>query len=128
MSYVEIAYFHLGTVLPAFLIGTYLMLNHKGTPKHKQLGKVYMALMLVTAVISMFMSAEVGPSLFGHFGFIHIISLVVIINVPIAYVAVRNGNIKLHRTNMISLYVGGLLIAGTFALLPGRLLNTLLLN
>jgi uncharacterized membrane protein len=122
MSYLQLAYFHLGTIIPAFLIGTYLLINRKGTSWHKLLGKIYMGLMLVTAMITLFMSAKVGPTLLGHFGFIHIFSLSVFYTVPAAFVAVRNGNIKSHRGNMLGLYIGGLLIAGSFAFMPGRLL------
>ncbi|TQV65758.1 DUF2306 domain-containing protein [Exilibacterium tricleocarpae] len=123
MSYLQLAYFHLGTVFPAFLIGTYLLANRKGTPGHKLLGKIYMLLMLVTALVTLFMSAEVGPTLFGHFGFIHLLSFLVLYSVPAAYFAARDGNIKKHRANMVGLYVGGILIAGTFTFLPGRLLH-----
>jgi uncharacterized membrane protein len=122
MSYLQLAYFHLGTIIPAFLIGSYLLINRKGTSWHKLLGKIYMGLMLVTAMITLFMSAKVGPTLLGHFGFIHIFSLSVFYTVPAAFVAVRNGNIKSHRGNMLGLYIGGLLIAGSFAFMPGRLL------
>lgn len=123
MSYLQLTYFHLGTVFPAFLIGSYLLINRKGTSWHKLLGKIYMYLMLVTAVITLFMSAEVGPTLLGHFGFIHIFSLSVFYTVPAAFLAVRNGNIKAHQGNMLGLYIGGLLIAGSFAFMPGRLLH-----
>jgi uncharacterized membrane protein len=123
LSYLQLSYFHLGTVLPAFLIGTFLLINGKGTPLHKLLGKIYMFLMLVTAIITLFMSAEVGPSLFGHFGFIHIFSLSVFYTVPAAIFAARKGNIKEHKSNMVGLYIGGMLIAGSFALMPGRLLH-----
>jgi uncharacterized membrane protein len=123
MSYLQLAYLHLGTVFPAFLIGTYLLINRKGTSWHKLLGKIYMCLMLITAVITLFMSAEVGPTLLGHFGFIHIFSLSVFYTVPAAFLAVRNGNIKAHQGNMLGLYIGGLLIAGSFAFMPGRLLH-----
>jgi uncharacterized membrane protein len=122
MSYLQLAYFHLGTIIPAFLIGTYLLINRKGTSGHKLLGKIYMGLMLFTAMITLFMSAKVGPTLLGHFGFIHIFSLSVFYTVPAAFVAVRNGNIKAHQGNMLGLYIGGLLIAGSFAFMPGRLL------
>lgn len=122
MSYLQLAYFHLGTIIPPFLIGTYLLINRKGTSGHKLLGKIYMGLMLVTAMITLFMPAKVGPTLLGHFGFIHIFSLSVFYTVPTAFVAVRNGNIKAPRENMLSLYIGGLLIAGSFAFMPGRLL------
>jgi uncharacterized membrane protein len=47
----------------------------------------------------------------------------VLVSVPIAYVSARNGNIGAHRASMIGLYVGGILIAGSFALMPGRLLH-----
>jgi uncharacterized membrane protein len=123
MSYLQLAYFHLSTVVPAFLIGTYLLINRKGTSWHKLLGKIYMCLMLATAVITLFMPAEVGSTLLGHFGFIHIFSLSVFYTVPAAFIAVRNGNIKAHQGNMLGLYIGGLLIAGSFAFMPGRLLH-----
>jgi uncharacterized membrane protein len=123
MAYLELAYLHLATIVPAFLLGTYLLLNRKGTPRHKLLGKVYMLLMLVTASITLFMSAQVGPRLFGHFGFIHIFSLVVFYTVPAAYLAARSGKIRSHRANMMGLYVGGMLIAGAFTLAPGRLIH-----
>ncbi len=123
MVYLQLAYLHLGTIFPAFLIGTYLLLNRKGTPIHKLLGKIYMLLMLFTAVVTLFMSAEVGPSIMGHFGFIHLFSFLVLYSVPAAYFAVLKGNINKHRRNMIGLYVGGLLIAGAFTFAPGRLLH-----
>ena len=123
LNYLQLAYLHLGTVFPAFLIGTYLLLNHKGTPGHKFLGKVYMLLMLFTALITLFMSAEVGPTFLGHFGFIHLLSFMVLYSVPTAYLAARSGNIKKHRANMIGLYVGGILVAGIFTLMPGRMLH-----
>ena len=120
--YLQLAYWHLATVVPAFLIGTYLLINHKGSPMHKRLGKVYMLLMLFTALITLFMSAEVGPTLFNHFGLIHLFAVLVLISVPSAYIAAKKGNIKRHRGNMIGLYIGGLIIAGSFAFMPGRLL------
>lgn len=126
MTYLQLAYVHLATVFPAFLIATYLLFNRKGTPAHKLLGKIYMVLMLVTATFTLFMSAEVGPSLLGHFGFIHLFSALVFFSVPSAYFAARRGDIKTHKGRMVGLYIGGLLIAGSFAFMPGRLLYSLL--
>lgn len=123
MSYLQLAIFHLTTVLPAFLIGSYLLLNTKGTPIHKLLGKIYMCLMMVTASTTLFMEAEVGPQFFGHFGWIHLLSLLVLASVPRAWFAIRSGNRRAHMISMIMTYAGGILIAGTFALMPGRLLN-----
>ncbi len=121
MTYTQLAYLHLATVVPAFAIGTVQLLGRKGTPNHKLLGKIYMVLMLATALITLAMSARVGPQFLNHFGFIHIFSLLALASVPTAYTAARHGNIKAHRAAMISLYVGGILIAGAFA--PGRMLH-----
>ena len=53
---------HLATVAPAAMLGIYLMFWAKGTKPHRLLGKIYMVLMLLTASITLFMSAEVGPT------------------------------------------------------------------
>jgi uncharacterized membrane protein len=126
--YLPLAYAHLATILPAFAIGTYMMSARKGSPLHRLLGKIYMVLMLTTAAITLFMPALVGPTLFGHFGFIHLLSLLVFSSVPRAYLAAKRHNVKSHRFHMIALYTGGLLVAGAFTLMPGRLLNTWLFH
>ena len=123
MTYHQLAYLHLATVVPAFFIGSYLFLKRKGTAGHRLLGKAYLSLMGITAVTTLFMSARVGPTLWGHFGFIHLFSLLVFYAVPAALLAARAGNVRKHRSEMIGLYVGGVLIAGAFAFSPGRLLN-----
>lgn len=123
MSYLQLAYLHLATIVPAFLIGTFLLVKRKGSPLHRAMGKAYMVLMLFSAFVTLFMSAEIGPQLFGHFGFIHLFSVLVLVTVPSAYLAARRHDIKRHRRNMVGLYVGGLLIAGSFTFMPGRLLH-----
>ena len=123
MSYQQLAYAHLSTVVPAFVIGTFLLLTRKGTPRHKALGKIYMSLMLLTALITFFMPAHLSPPLIGHFGFNHALSVMVMIGVPTAYISIRHGNVAVHRGAMISMYIGGLLIAGSLAFRPGRMLN-----
>jgi len=120
----QLPYLHLATVFPAFLIGTFLLLNHKGTARHRLLGKIYMLLMLCTATITLFMSAEVGPVFLGRFGFIHLFALLVFYSVPAAYFAARKHNLITHKWNMIGLYLGGLVIAGAFTFVPGRLLHS----
>lgn len=123
MTYTQLAYLHLATVVPAFVIGIFQLLRRKGTPGHKLLGKAYMLLMLATAFITLAMPAEVGPRFLNHFGFIHLFSFLALFGVPIAYFAARRGNLRAHRASMISLYLGGILIAGAFAFSPGRMLH-----
>ena len=116
-------YVHLATILPAFVIGTYLMAARKGTDNHRLAGKFYLSLMFISAVVTLWMPAFVGPQWLGHFGFIHLFSILTIASVPVALIAVKVGNTRLHIGSMIGLYTGGLLIAGAFAFSPGRLLH-----
>ncbi|MEC7613588.1 MAG: DUF2306 domain-containing protein [Pseudomonadota bacterium] len=128
MKYQDLMYWHLSTVLPAALLGGLLLAFAKGTPVHRLLGKIYMMLMLLTAIITLFMSAEVGPTLLNHFGFIHLLSLLVLITVPRAYIAAKNHDVTSHKYSMLSMYIGAVLIAGSFTLMPGRYLHGVLVG
>ena len=125
MKYIDLMHLHLVTVVPCFFIGGILLIIKKGTTIHKTLGRFYMILMLFTASVTLFMPAEVGPTIFNHFGFIHSFSFLTIYTVPTAYWAIKNGNIKAHKRKMILLYFGAIIIAGGFTFTPGRYLYTL---
>jgi|TARA_B110000503_G_scaffold139370_1_gene227617 uncharacterized membrane protein len=124
--YETLSFMHLGTIAPAFLMATFMMVTKKGTEVHKLIGRIYMVLMLFTAMVTLLMSAQVGPRLFNHFGFIHLLSVLVLYCVPSAYWAIKNGNVKRHKWSMIGLYIGGLIVAGGFTLMPGRMLGNVL--
>jgi uncharacterized membrane protein len=126
MSYNDLMFLHLYTVIPCFIIGTMLLLMKKGTTIHKGFGRVYMILMLFTATVTLFMPAQVGPTVLNHFGWIHLFSFLTLYTVPTAYLAIKKGNIKVHKRKMILLYFGALVIAGGFTLSPGRYLNELI--
>ena len=69
-SYLQLVYVHLATIIPAFMIRTYLLARRKGTPMHRMLGRIYMLLMLSTAVITLLMllpSPCVFPGLISIF-------------------------------------------------------------
>jgi len=87
-----------------------------------------MLLMLITALITLFMPAKVGPTVMGHFGLIHLFSFYVFYSVPLAFVSAKKGNITRHKQSMVGLYVGGILIAGAFTLMPGRFLHELVFS
>lgn len=128
MTYTQLTYLHLATLTPAFFLGTFLLLRAKGTSVHRMLGKLYMGLMLFTAMVTLFMPSQVGPTLFNHFGYLHLLSFLVLRTVPAAYIAARRGKIKAHRRHMIGMYIGSLLLAGSFSFMPGRLMHTWLLS
>lgn len=124
MDHPILTYLHLAMIVPAFLLGTFLLLNRKGTRLHRALGKMFMVLMLAIALSSLLMPVQRGPDLFGHFGMTHLFALLVLYYVPSAYLAARRGDISRHRGHIAGVYVGALLIAGGFAIFtPGRLVN-----
>jgi uncharacterized membrane protein len=125
MEYTTLLIIHLATVLPCFLIGTILLIIKKGTKIHIYSGRVYMILMLITATVTLFMPAQVGPRFLDHFGLLHSFSLLTIYSVPTAYLAIKAGNVKVHKRKMILLYFGAIILAGGFTFYPGRYLYTL---
>lgn len=120
MTYDQLMFTHLFTVVPCFFIGTILLIIKKGTKIHVFSGRVYMVLMLFTAIVTLFMPAEIGPQFLQHFGWIHLFSILTIWTVPTAYMAIKKGNVKSHKRKMILLYFGALIIAGGFTFVPGR--------
>jgi len=125
MKYIDLMYLHLATVVPCFIIGTILLLIKKGTTVHKSFGRIYMVLMMITAVVTLFMPAHVGPKFLNHFGWIHSFSFLTLYTVPTAYLAIKKGNVKSHKRKMILLYFGAIIIAGGFTFTPGRYLYQL---
>jgi len=125
MIYQYLMYAHLITVIPCVFIGAYLLLVKKGTGIHRKLGRIYMILMLITAVITLFMPAAVGPQVLNHFGWIHLFSFLTLWTVPTAYTAIKKGNVRAHKRKMVLLYFGAILIAGGFTFTPGRYLHGL---
>lgn len=125
MDYINLMYWHLATVVPCFIIGTILLLIKKGTKVHVVLGRIYMILMMITAIITLFMPADVGPRVLNHFGWIHSFSFLTLYTVPTAYLAIKRGDVKSHKRKMILLYFGAIIIAGGFTFVPGRYLNEL---
>ena len=110
---------HLATVLPAFVLGTWLIfLSRKGSRIHRKLGAVYLTLMVITAIAAVFVR-QVNP---GHWSWIHLFVPLTLWGVWRAITAVRAGNIKAHQRAMLGVYIGGLLIAGSLTFVPGRLM------
>ena len=110
---------HLATVVPAFFIGTWLIFfSTKGARVHRGLGVLYLILMTVTAITTLFIHV-IDP---GHLSLIHLFVPLTLVGVTATVVALSQGNIARHKRSMIGLYVGALLIAGGFTFLPGRLM------
>lgn len=114
---------HVTTVIPCVPLGLYLLLAPKGTPLHRQLGKLWIALMVITATSTLFIHEGMALS------WIHVF-------VPVTYRAAwltvrkaQRGDIRGHKAEIVSLFLTALMIPGVFAfILPGRLMNMMLLG
>ncbi|QFT76020.1 DUF2306 domain-containing protein [Erythrobacter sp. THAF29] len=114
---------HLSTALSAVVLGPFILARRKGDALHRAFGRVWVALMLTTAIASAFIRAPGGGIAGTGFSFIHLFTIWTLIVVPLAVIAARQGKIEAHRGAMKGLYAG-LCIAGAFTLIPGRLLGS----
>jgi uncharacterized membrane protein len=112
-----VIYIHLTAAICALILGTVQLAREKGTPSHRAAGWVFVVLMLTVAISSLWI-----PS-FLHFSWIHIFTLITLISIPLALWNIRHGNVRGHAAAMRGVYIGGLIIAGIFTLVPGRLLG-----
>jgi len=110
---------HVATAGLALGIGIAVLMKTKGTPSHKLLGRIWVALMLVVA-ISSFWIFEIrkgaGPSA------IHLLSVWTLISLACAIWFIRRGNVRAHKGFMVGTFLG-LAGAGLGALAPGRALS-----
>lgn len=115
---------HVATIIPAFLLGTYqIFLSTKGTPYHRATGYIYLTLMVITSIAALFIHA-VNPRGFMGLSWIHLFVPLTLFGVYGAFVTARRHDIKGHRRAMIGVYVGGILIAGSLAFMPGRIMHS----
>lgn len=109
---------HIAAALTALLLGTVQLVGIKGTGIHRLIGWSWVVAMVTVAVSSLFIR-QINP---GAFSFIHLLSGWTLIALPMALFAIRRGRVASHASGMTWTFVGGLIVAGAFTFLPGRLL------
>ena len=110
---------HLITVIPAVPLGIYVFLTPKGTLRHKMAGRVWAMLMIITAIDSFWIKSSNGS-----IGPIHVFSVISLVSITRAMIAIRRGDIATHERAMMGSFIG-LLVAGVFSFLPGRIMGSL---
>lgn len=109
---------HIAAALTALLLGTVQLVGIKGTGVHRLIGWTWVVAMLTVAISSLFIR-QVNP---GSFSLIHLLSGWTLIALPMALFAIRRGRVARHASGMTWTFIGGLIIAGAFTFLPGRLM------
>ena len=118
MSFTPIILIHVAAASAALALGTYVMANRKGTSRHRLVGRVWVALMLLTALSSF------GIRTTGSFSWIHLLSLWILMSMVFAVRSIREGDVVRHVRWMRGSYAG-LVVAAVFTLLPYRMLGAL---
>ena len=111
---------HAFAAMAAFALGIVQFAAPKGTLPHRTVGWIWVALMAAVAASS-FWIHEVR--LLGPWSPIHLLSIFTLIMLPIAVWRARRHRVADHRRIMTMTFVGALVIAGLFTLLPGRIMH-----
>ncbi len=112
--------FHVYTVVPAALLGAWMLAARKGNVIHRLLGRLWVLLMAATA-ISAFFIHEIR--LIGSFSPIHLLSILTLISCVGIVWSARTRRLQAHKRMVTGLYFGGIGLAGLFTLLPGRIMH-----
>lgn len=87
----------------AVVLGAVQLLRRRfGDRLHRWNGRIWVALMVLVAVSS-FWIRDISP---GRFSWIHVLSVVTLVSLAAALVAIRRGDRITHAVSMISTYAG----------------------
>ena len=114
---------HAFAAMAAFVLGIVQLARPKGDSLHRVLGYDWAVAMVLVAASSFWIS-EIKQ--WNGFSLIHLLSIQVLVTLPIALMAARRGNIRRHKLAMTGMFVGALVIAGLFTLLPGRIMHAVM--
>jgi uncharacterized membrane protein len=114
---------HAFAAMAAFVLGAVQLAAPKGTLPHRTLGWIWVALMASVAVSSFWIHQA---RLIGPWSPIHLLSIFTLVVLPLAVWRAHRHRVEDHRRIMILLFSGGMVIAGLFTLLPGRIMHTVL--
>lgn len=109
--------------MTALVLGVVQLTAPKGTLPHRTIGWIWVVL-LATIAISSFWIHSIR--LWGPFSPIHLISIFVLIMLPMGVLAAHRHQVPQHRRRMTGIFYGGLVIAGLFTFLPGRIMHAVL--
>ena len=109
---------HVGGAVTALVVGALIFTLRKGTGFHRLLGWTWVCSMIIVAATSIAMIVDMGNSINA----LHVFTALTVISLWGGLTGIRRGDVRRHAGSMTGLYVGGLIVAGLFAFLPGRMM------
>jgi len=119
---------HVAAALAAIVLGTVQFLGPKGTLPHRLMGPLWVALMAMVILTAVFIvrPRASGEPFTAHFSFIHYIFIpLTTYGLVGGLIRVMRGgpHMKRHGGSFFAIFLGGLIIAGAFTLMPGRIMH-----
>ena len=111
---------HAFAAMAAFALGLVQFAAPKGTLPHRTIGWIWVVLMVFVSGSAFFIH-EIR--LWGPWSPIHFLAIFTLVMLPLAVIHARRHQVVQHKRRMIGIFVGGLLIAGAFTFLPGRIMH-----
>ncbi|MFL4970985.1 MAG: DUF2306 domain-containing protein [Xanthobacteraceae bacterium] len=111
---------HAFVAIAAFVLGAVQLAAPKGTIPHRTIGWIWVMLMVLIAASSFWIH---GFRIIGPFSPIHLLSIFTLVMLPVAVLHARRHRVERHRKAMTSIFIGAMVIAGLFTLLPGRIMH-----
>ena len=120
-----VIYAHIALALVTVPVGAIIFLTKKGTAQHKLVGRVWVVILLIVS-LSAILIQEINPE---GYSLIHLLIPWTIASLVYSIWSIKRFKKthkrkyrQAHMYSMIGVYVGALLVAGAFTLLPGRFL------
>ncbi len=118
---------HAFAAIAAFLLGLVQFTAPKGTLPHRTLGVIWVLLMIAVTASSVFIRPSMTPGLpvSQWFGFIHIFTIITAAGIigGVTWLLRGGPTLKRHKGPFLGIFVGGLIVAGALAFLPGRIMH-----
>jgi uncharacterized membrane protein len=111
---------HAYAAMGALVLGAVQFAAPKGTLPHRTIGAIWVTLMLVVSISAFFIHKI---RLWGEWSPIHLLAIFTLLMLPLAVWNAHSHQVKKHQRAMIAIYTGGLVIAGLFTFVRGRIMH-----
>lgn len=113
---------HLIAIVPALLLGPFVLFRERGDRLHKVLGKIWSVLMLVGCLLSF------GITYNGSYSWLHGLAFFSIYQKIKGLRAIRLKNVRVHKRAMVGSYLGSVAAFLSAAVIPNRMINNWIMN
>lgn len=118
---------HAFGAIAALALGVVQFVAPKGTLPHRTLGAVWMLVMFVVATSALWIThpVEPGDPFLARYSPIHLFTPLTYFGLASAALFLLRGGaaLKRHAAILAGVFVGGLVVAGALAFLPGRIMH-----